>query len=192
MTATMDALCRNEIDVAFGRPHDLGRPWPARLTRRPFRLEPLGVILADRHPLATAAEVTPDELRRTGLWWPIENAPAELTGWFRRYGAEHGIPVRISGLNLGLDHFLADLHEDPGRVALTGMEWAVPPGVGIRVVPVRPVPHYLWCVVWRDDDRHPALSRLVEFISETGRKHRWLDYLPGRDWLPAPDLADLA
>jgi DNA-binding transcriptional LysR family regulator len=192
MIASMNALCRNEIDTAFGRPYDLGRTWSAGLTHRPFRLEPMSVVVADRHPLAAAAEVTSDELRRTGLWWPIENGPAELTGWFQRYGAEHDVPITINGLNLGLAHFLAGLRADPSRIALTGVEWTMPPHVGVRVVPLRPVPHFLWSIVYREEDRNPALHRLVELISQIGPKHGWLDYRQGRDWLPAPDLADLA
>jgi DNA-binding transcriptional LysR family regulator len=144
MSSALDALGRQELDAAFGRPHDLDHPWPEGLARRPVYLEPLAAAVVEGHPLAEAPVVSPGDLRETGLWWPLVGSPAELVGFIRRYGEEHGIPVDLSGPNLGLDRLVVDLRRNPERVTLIGEEWPLAPDTSVRRIPIDPAPSYLW------------------------------------------------
>jgi hypothetical protein len=50
MGAAIPQLLAGRIDVAFGRTEGLGRSFPAELTRRLVRYEPLALLVADDHP----------------------------------------------------------------------------------------------------------------------------------------------
>ena len=191
LSAALDALERDELDVAFGRPHDLVRAVPPSLALQPFYLDPLAVVMSARHSRASAEVLTAEDLRSTGLWWPLENNQGELLGFLRRYAAEFGIPITTDGLNLGVDDFLDAIRADPLRVALIGTEWLLPSHDGIRIVTVRPIPRFPWWVIHRKDARHPQLARFLGLIGELRRQERWLDYDPDRDWLPDIDRANL-
>jgi DNA-binding transcriptional LysR family regulator len=191
MSSALDALGRQELDAAFGRPHDLDHPWPEALTRRPVCLEPLAAAVVEGHPLADAPVVSPGDLRETGLWWPLVGSPAELVGFIQRYGEEHRIPVDLSGPNLGLDRFLVDLLRTPERVTLIGTEWPLPPDTSVRRIPIDPAPSYLWHIVWRAVHLHPVVGRLIDFLTETGSQEGWLDPGDHRTWVPQTDRADL-
>jgi hypothetical protein len=49
---------------------------------------------------------------------------------------------------------------------------------------------YAWSLVWRSQDQHPMLGALLQRFAQTGSRLRWLEYDPGRDWLPARDDAE--
>ena len=61
----------------------------------------------------------------------------------------------------------------------------------MRSIPlVDPTPLYAWSLLWRSADAHPATEALLRTFAETGRANRWLEYRPGRDWLPDTDAAE--
>jgi DNA-binding transcriptional LysR family regulator len=191
LSAALDALERDEIDVAFGRPYDLGRAVPSGLALQPLYLDPVSVVMSTQHPLAGTEVLTVDHLRGTGLWWPLQDRQGELLGYLRRYGAQFGIPITTDGLNLGIDHLVDAIRADPERVALIGTEWPLPPNDGIRIVAVKPIPRFLWWTVHHKDARHPQLARFLGLIAELRRRERWVEFDPDRDWLPDSDRADL-
>jgi DNA-binding transcriptional LysR family regulator len=189
MSAALDSLGRRELDAAFGRPHDLDHPWPTHLGRRPAYLEPLAAAVVEGHPLAGSSLLRPGDLSETGVWWPLDGSPAELVGFFQRFGDEHHIPVDLSGPNLGLDQLLSDLQRVPRRVTLIGRDWPLPPEAPVRRIPIEPAPCYLWHIVWHAADRHPVVTQLVDFVAEAGRQDGWLD--ADHAWVPEADRADL-
>jgi hypothetical protein len=191
LSAALDALERHEIDIAFGRPYDLLRAIPPGLTLQPVYLDQSAVVMSARHAQADADVLTAENLRTTGLWWPLENIPGEVAGFFSRYAAQFAIPTTTDGLNLGIDHLLDALRADPTRISLIGTEWPMSSTDGITIVEVRPAPRFLWWAVSRYDTRHPQLDRLLGLLNETGRRESWLVYNPDRDWLPDPDRTDL-
>jgi hypothetical protein len=74
---------------------------------------------------------------------------------------------------------------------LLGEDWQLPPGCGVRLVPLRPAPCYLWSLVSRRADRQPLLSLLHGLIAGSAHREGWLRHHPDRDWLPDVDLATL-
>lgn len=191
LSAALEALDRDELDVAFGRPYDLLGPIPAGLALQPVYLDPLAVAMSVHHAHADAEVLTPEDLRSLGLWWPLENSQGEVAGFLDRYAAQFAIPITTDGLNLGVDHFLDTLRAQPTRVGLLGSEWPLSSTDGITIVEIRPVPRFLWWVAYRKGARHPQLGRFLGLLKETGRREGWLDLDPERDWLPDADRADL-
>jgi DNA-binding transcriptional LysR family regulator len=189
LSAVLDALERDELDMGFGRPYDLSREIPPSVALQPVYLDPLAVIMSVHHARADAEVLTPEDLRSMGLWGPIENR--EVAGFLARYAARFAIPTVTDGLNLGHDYFLDTIRAHPTRVALFGIEWPLSSSDGIRIVELRPIPRFLWWVAWCKDARHPQLGRLLGLLAEEGQREGWLDFDPDRDWLPDADRADL-
>lgn len=183
--AALAGLRGDEIDFALGRTHALDEPWPAAVTRRLVRLEPVKAVMSEDNPLAAAAALTPADLRAGRLWFP---APKEKVEFLRAFTERFDVPGEFGGINLGLDPFLAHLRARPDLFSLLCTEVEVPDGGGLREIPVvDPTPLYAWHVVWRTAERHPVLPDLLSAFASTARDAAWLAYDPARHWLPEAD-----
>jgi DNA-binding transcriptional LysR family regulator len=192
LLAAIDSLSRGEIDVAFGRVHDLGQPVPAMLTHQLVRLAPLGALVDAGHPLATAASVAPADLADCGIWQPISDAAAELTGYNQRFAKHFAVPLVGGGSNLGAEHAADYLHAHPAHAVLVPADLAVPADGKVQVVALTaPVPRWPWSMLWREDDHNPAVGLLRRRLVELSHAEGWTDFDPARDWLPELDLAGL-
>jgi len=157
----------------------------AGLTQRLVRLEPVDAVVSAAHPVAGATQLTPADLRDSVLW-----SPAELTrlDFLRRFADEFGIARRQDGPNLGLDHLVQRLRDDPSCFTLFPADAPLPDHAGLRSIPLTgPTPLYAWSLAWRAADRGPHLEPLLRAFAATGSARRWLSYTPGRDWLPETD-----
>lgn len=181
LASAMEAVARGELDMAWGRPHDL--VVPEGLTRRFICLEPIAAAVLSGHSLTAKPFLDQETLREQGLWIPFGDTPAELVGLLRSYAAAIGVPISGTPLNLGVEHTLAELRRHPERVTPVGAWWALPPDV-VRI-PLSPTPHLPWSILWRADNPHPLLPPLLELLKPS------VSFDPDRDWLPAADLADL-
>lgn len=189
--AAADALNRGEIDAAFGRIHDLADPWPAQLASRLVYLERDAIALPAGHRFADAAVIQTTELRGECLWMPAAATPPEVMGFCRRFAEHFGMELHTGGHNMGPDHVLDTLRSEPTMCTLVGSDWTVPANTGVRIVQLEPRPCFPWSLVWRDNDPHPHLPRLLTFVEKSSRDERWLAYDPDLDWLPDIDLPDL-
>ncbi|MCK2217047.1 LysR family transcriptional regulator [Actinomadura sp. ATCC 31491] len=184
-----ELLLRGETDLGFGRVHPLGDGRDAGLAHRLVRLEPVDALVSTSHPLAGAAELRPADLRGSTLW-----CPAELTrlDFLRRFADEFGLTRREDGPNLGLDHLVEHVRADPSCFTLFPADAPLPDHAGLRAIPLTgPTPLYAWSLAWRESRRHPLLDLLLRGFADVGRARRWLEYAPGRDWLPDADHAKL-
>ncbi|MQA85966.1 MAG: LysR family transcriptional regulator [Streptosporangiales bacterium] len=191
--AAMEALLRGELDVAFGRVHDLGRPWPPALRRRIAQLEPAAVLTSLDHPLSTGPTIRPAELTDSVMWGPPSTTAPEMRRWVERFAQAFEIPLRYRAIGtiLDLNARVEQVREHPTHVFLLPVEAAIPDD-GVRLVPLTdPVLRYPWSVIWRRDDLNPSLARFLRHLSEMGRAEDWTGYDPVRDWTPEPDRADL-
>lgn len=179
LPAAAAALLRGDIDAAFGRVHP---PLPDGLAHRLVRLEPVDVLVAAGHPLASASSVRPSDLTGRDLWFP---AAVDRLDFIKRFCDEFGVRAGSGGANLGVEHLLADLLAEPGRITLFPADAPLPGGRGVRAIPVvDPTPLYAWSLVWPRHSPHPMIPALIRGFSEYGRRHRWLEHDPSRDWLP--------
>lgn len=195
LLAALSAMARGEIDLAFGRVHDLGKPLPAHLSHVVVRLEPMHVLLGDTHPLADRAALRPKELRAVGLWTPDTGSAHEWDAYLTRFARTFDVPLAFEQPAATLEELAARIRREPARVTLTGADMLPPGRSGLRTVPlVDPVPVYPWSLVW------PSRSgRLVEeFVAAAGVAgdvRRAPDGTPtvdpARCWVPKPDLAAL-
>jgi len=188
--AALEAIELGELDVAFGRPHDLGRRWPSGVARQLLFLEPVAAAVVAGHRLAAEPVLTAASLKGTGLWLPFTDSPPELVGLLKRFTSFLGVPSEHSPANLGVEHTLDSLRANPHRVAPVGAQWVLPGADDIVVIPFAPTPHLPWSVVWRHDNGHPLLAGLIELLFKTSMAGDWLRFDPPRDWLPEPDLED--
>lgn len=189
LPSVTEALNRTATDVGFGRiPRLTDPPSPGTgLTHRLVRLEPVDLVVGTEHLLATRSEARPSELRTSTLWCP---AALERLDFYQRFAEDFDVATASSPANLGLDAFLDQIATAPDRFALLPADLDLPPRARVRCVPlVDPTPLYAWSVLWRGADPHPGMEPLLRAFADVGQSRRWLEYRPGKDWLPgAADL----
>lgn len=192
LPAAMAALLGNDIDVAFGRVHDLGLPWPQSLRRRLIQLDTLGAAVSLAHPLADQPVVSPADLAVGTFWWPDAGSALELRGYGRRFASEFGLRTQADGVNLGLDHLVEGLLSDPATAGLLTVSVDLPADTGVRIISLTgPAPRYPWSAVWREDDQNRALAQFLARLTHLSRVAGWTKFDAGTDWLPEPDRTDL-
>ncbi|MEV4560671.1 LysR family transcriptional regulator [Kitasatospora sp. NPDC049285] len=191
LAGVAEAVERGEAAAGFGRFHPPaeGAGPPARLAHRLVRLEPVDVVLPAGHPLARQAQVRPADLAALRLVLPA--APARLD-FLARFAERFGVPVLPGEANLGLAHLLDRVRAAPEACTLLPAELPLAASPGLVVRPLAdPVPLYAWSLVWHRDRPHPAVPALLRAFADRGRERRWLEYRPGRDWLPETDAREL-
>jgi hypothetical protein len=169
--------------------HPTGLPGEETLACRLVRLEPVDVVLGAGHALAGRDAIRPAELGGGRLWCP---ASVDRLDFLGRFAEQFGVATE-SGVNLGLDYFVEQIAADPLRFSLFPADAPLPTHSGVRGIQlVAPTPLYAWSLVWSEQTRHPRLDVLLRGLARAGRRSRWLEYHPDRDWLPDHDRAELA
>ncbi|WP_199434533.1 LysR family transcriptional regulator [Qaidamihabitans albus] len=183
----VDALLADEIDVAFGRVRDLGRPLPAEVEHRLVRLEPLVALLPPEHPLAAGEAVRLADLRTEALWLPSLRGPGEFRSYLERLGQAFDVPLDFTGTSYGLRHTLEQARYGRQRVTLVGADMDLPHDLTLRVLPFEPVPLYPWSVVWRRGAERRALRGLLALLDRVSRAEGWCEHDPEHAWVPDVD-----
>ena len=191
LSVALSALSRGEIDVGFGRVHPRGEgDLLDGMAHRLVRLEPLDAVIGEGHPLADRDSLRPAELTGSTLVLP---AATHRLDYLARFADRFGITGRSEGPNLGMAEFLERIRTGRDCFSLLPADLPPPAGAGVAAIPiVDPTPLYAWSLIWRRDDHHPRLAELLESFAAAGRASRWLEFRPGADWLPDPDLAEAA
>jgi hypothetical protein len=176
------ALQRRELDAALGNVTGLGGPLPSSMTSEPVTTTPLAALLNTRHPLAGRSQLLASDLTQHQLWWPTEPGSPELNRFAADYAGAVGVRLMTAGRNLGLDSLLEEVRSDPSLITIVSTQWSLPRDGGLRLVPIRPTPHYPWYLVWPATAAHPALAALRDHLRARGRLPR----ASAADvWLPA-------
>ena len=184
LAVALPALLRQEIDLAFGRVHDVGRPWPAELAHRLVHIEPLHAFVAEEHPLAHRPVLRPAELVNAGIAMPDPGGSVEWQGYLTRMTEHFGIPLTILDPAVGVQDFVAKVRRLRRAVALGEASIAVTPGSGLRRIPlVDPTPLYPWSVVWHRYNRKPQLKKILRLLEVPDLP----DAEDGSQWIPAAD-----
>ena len=183
MGAALPGLLAGRLDVAFGRSAGLPLALPAELTRRPFRYEPLGLLVLEDHPLAAGHVVPTARLR--GMEIDASNGNEDAPEWVdlalsfcADFGARPSPPhPHVIGPGETARHL-----RDHGLPILTMSECPPVPGAVLRPI-VDPVPVYPWSMLYRADAKHPGLVTLASVVDDLGRSERWT-VLPENAWVP--------
>ncbi|WP_171169395.1 LysR family transcriptional regulator [Streptomyces sp. I05A-00742] len=196
LAAALPALQGRELDAAFGRVHDLGRPWPADLLHRPVHCEPLHAYVLAGHRLADRTDLRPADLRDAGITMPDPGGAEEWRGYLIRFCEDFGIPLRFADPAVGARDYgeLMRREEQAVTVGEAGMD--LPHDGRVRRIPlVDPAPLHLWSVIWHRSDRNPQLAALLRALPhpkglEPGGRGGG-DGGGGGVWLPEPERAAL-
>ena len=186
MGAALPQLLAGQLDVAFGRTEGLGMSFPSVLTRRLVRYEPLALLIAVDHPLASLDEVPLERLHGMELDASSGNEDAPewvdlATSLLEAFGARPSAPhPHVVGTNETARHLRSH-----GLPILTMSERPPVPGAVVRPL-VEPVPLYPWAIVHRVDATHRALATLGTVATELAAKEGW-GTTPDGAWLPSAD-----
>jgi len=186
MGAALRQLVAGRLDVAFGRTEGLGMAFPAELTRRLVRYEPLSLLILSDHPLAAVSEVPMQRLRGTEIDASAGNEDAPewvdlAVSLLEAFGARPSAPhPHVVGTSETARHL-----QSHGLPILTMSECPAVPGAVIRPL-VQPVPLYAWTMVQRSDAKSPALTTLRSVTTELGKREGW-QKVPEGAWLPSAD-----
>ena len=186
MGAALRELLSGRVEVAFGRPEGLGRPFPPELTRRLVRHEPLALLVLADDPLASLDEVPCERLRGTEIDASSGNDVAPewvdlAVSFLETVGARPSGPhPHVVGANETARHLRSH-----GLPILTMTECPAVPGAVVRPL-VDPVPLYPWAIVHPRDAKHPAMATLETVVDQLAAEHGWQD-IPAGAWLPTAD-----
>jgi DNA-binding transcriptional LysR family regulator len=174
LATALPAVLSGEIDAAFGRVHDLGRPWPPELDHRPVLLTPMHAFVLEGHSLASRTSLRMADLREGGISMPDPGGSTEWRGYLTRLSEHFGVPLRLTDLAMGLRDFARQMRRERLAVAIGEAGMDLPSDMDLRRIPiVDPAVLHLWSITWRRDNRSPGLRTLLQA-------------------LPAPDPGDLA
>ena len=188
MGAALPQVLAGRLDVAFGRTEGAGASFPAALTRRLVRWEPLALLIPDGHPLAALEEVPLAALEGVEIDASVGNddAPEWVDLGVALLAEYGGRPSPSHPHVVGAGETARHLPEQ-GLPILTLSESPPVPGGVIRPL-VDPVPVYPWAMVHRRDAAYPELEVLVSLASELAERENWLTP-PDGAWLPDADAS---
>jgi DNA-binding transcriptional LysR family regulator len=188
LATALPALLTGELDAAFGRVHDLGRPWPAELDHRTVHIEPLHAFVDEDHSLAGRAVLWLSDLREAGIAMPDPGGAEEWRGYLLRLRDELGVPVRFTELAIGVRGYEEQMRREKRAVMLSEAGTDLPHDPHMRQIPIiDPVPMHVWSVAWRRENRDPRLRGLLAALPVPSVPD------PGDDrvWIPQVDRAAL-
>lgn len=184
LATALPAVLSHELDAAFGRVCDLGRPWPDELLHRPVHIEPLHAFVHTDHRLADRHVLRLAELREAGIAMPDPGGATEWRGYLTRLCQEFAIPLRFTDPAVGARHYAEQMRRERRAVVLGEAGMDVPHDMRLRRIPlIAPTPLHLWSIVWRRDNRDPRLAQLLQALPTPAPP------VLGHDagWLPDPD-----
>ncbi|GAA0514588.1 LysR family transcriptional regulator [Paractinoplanes deccanensis] len=162
------SLLDGRLDVGIGRASAV----PPEITTELFRLDPLGVLVADGHRLAGRAAVPVSLLADEPLLMPDERQAPESLRFLTELCRSAGFfPNRFRGSVQGL-RAGADLVAR-GCCSMVVPESAVPAGE-LRWRPlVQPTPRYPWSLLWRAHEVPDEVRMLVATARSLSRRESW-------------------
>jgi DNA-binding transcriptional LysR family regulator len=169
LAAAVAAVQRHELDLAFGNTAALDTPLPQGLSSELVGTDTISVLVNARGPLAARDHLTPDDLARHGIWWPLAGSSSELQAFVTGYAQSIGAPVTGVGTNLGLDAYVDRVASDSSALTLVVATWPLSNRHGVRVVPLHPAPQYPWYAIWRTASPHPSLPRVLRWLRANAR-----------------------
>lgn len=189
--AALAALVAHRVDVAFGRTSP-GQPLPDQVSRRLVRLEPLGLLLPDDHPLAHLSSMPVAMLEGLTIDTSAGNRAApEWVELATQLVEEHGgtpSPAHHPGMEAVA---AAGVAETAHHLRATG--WPILSMLDVPAVPAAalvpltdPVPLYPWTMVHRSGLLHPALEALNAAIDQLVQAEQWLE-MPSSFWMASGD-----
>jgi DNA-binding transcriptional LysR family regulator len=195
--AAYPELLAHRLDVIFGRSTGFGLPFPDHLTRRLVRLEPVGLLMLEDHPLAV--QLTVPLTAVAGLTLDTSAGNLAAPEWVQLStelvvdhdaipSPEHhpGMPaVAAAGPDETAYHLRAT-----GWPIISLLDVPATPGAVVRPF-TDPIPLYPWTMVHRRSLKHPGLAALDQAIDQLATAEGWWE-MPASGWLASADREVLA
>ncbi|HTN86838.1 MAG TPA: LysR family transcriptional regulator [Sorangium sp.] len=129
--------------------------------------DPVELLASHAHVLAAATAVSPADLAGHRIWMPGNVPGAEWSSYYDELSASFGVAIDTAGPNFGIDAILEEVAASSTVATLVGehirLVW--PSGYRLRRIPIRdPTLVYPHSVLWRDDNAHPALPKLRQYL----------------------------
>jgi DNA-binding transcriptional LysR family regulator len=167
--AAVDALRAGSADACV-RAVD-ARRLPEGLASVRVLDEPLQLLTGPAHPLAGAGAVATADLAGHRVWMPGLVPGGEWTAFYDDLAAAFGLTIEATGADFGTEPLLDTIAGSAALATIVGEGTRLAPlDDGLRRVALRdPVPAYPHSLVWRADDRHPALAALRDHLAARAR-----------------------
>jgi DNA-binding transcriptional LysR family regulator len=145
--------------------------------------DPHQLLVGPRHALAGAHAVTPAQLAGHRIWMPGMAPGTEWSDYYDELAAAFGLTIDVVGPAFGNEVLMAELAESATLATLVGegSRYLWPDSYDLRRIPVQnPTPVYPMSLIWRADNRHPALATLRRYLASRRQN-------PGGSgvWLPS-------
>ncbi|MEV7703212.1 LysR family transcriptional regulator [Mesorhizobium sp. B2-3-3] len=182
------AVAAGEVDASFRTVTDPGALPPGVRMIHAFD-SPLELLVGPAHPLASAREVTPAQLRKHRIWVPGIAPRSEWADFYDQLTTAFDLRIDAVGPHFGDEVLLETLAESPDVATLVGSRdrYVWPVAHDLRRIPVaRPVLAYPLSLVLPAENPHPALGGVVAHLGGLPRPS-------GKVWRPSwatePDAA---
>lgn len=166
-----ERLLSGRLDVGIGR----ATLAPLAVASELFRLDPLGVLVADGHRFAARAAVPVEMLATEPLLFAEEERAPEFNQFVIELCRSVGFaPILYRGT---VDSILASVDLVMlGRCVLCAPSSCIPTAGGLVWKPlVEPLSRYPWSLLWRADDSTEYVRVFVDCARELSRRLGWLE-----------------
>ncbi|MGW5555749.1 LysR family transcriptional regulator [Micromonospora sp. NPDC003944] len=163
-TAAVEA---GTVDATFHAVTVAARHLPAAIRTVRVIDEHHELLVGPRHALANAGSVTPAHLAEHRIWMPGLAPGTEWADYYDELAAAFGLTIDLVGPVFGNEVLLAEIADSAELATLAGerTRYLWPDSYDLRRVPVRdPAPIYPLSLIWRDDNPHPALRTLRDYL----------------------------
>lgn len=191
---TIRSLLAGDIDAGYAYLRDVPGELDRRLARSYAYLEPLEVIVGERHPLARSRSVSPADLARYRAWVPGIVAGSEWETFFQDLASAFGLDIDPTGYAVGTESVFDAIAASRSLITIVGERNRVfwPGIVGLARIPVTaPTPYYPWSLIWREGTEHAGTRRLVDHVRRSFQPPSPPDATTEL-WLPRQAREDLA
>ncbi|MFE9913608.1 LysR family transcriptional regulator [Micromonospora sp. NPDC005553] len=166
--AAMAAVEAGTVDATFHAVTVAARHLPAAIRTTRVIDEYHELLVGPRHALANARAVTPAQLSEHRIWMPGMAPGTEWADYYDELAAAFGLTIDLVGPVFGNEALLAEIADSAELATLAGVRtrYLWPDSYDLRRVPVRgPAPVYPMSIIWRDDNPHPALRALRDYLA---------------------------
>ncbi|MFJ3528116.1 LysR family transcriptional regulator [Streptomyces sp. NPDC090132] len=142
---------------------------------------PLELLVGPEHPLASARELTPSQLREHRIWVPGIAPRSEWSEFYDQLATDFGLRIDAAGPHFGDEVLLDTLAESAEVATLVGARdrYIWPAAHDLRRIPVvNPALAYPLSLILPATNPHPGLRGVIAHL-------HGLPGLPGPVWRPA-------
>ena len=169
--AALDAVLDGSVDATFRAiSATRSRTLPAELRSTRVIDDRHQLLTGPKHPLADKASVSLADLRPHRIWMPGVRSDTDWGAYYDEFGRTFGIRIDSIGTSFGVDVLLEELANSAHISTLIGegSRYLWPESYDLRRIPiVDPTPVYPHAIVWRADNRQPALRVFLEYLQRS-------------------------